>query len=467
MPIKRFLSIADTTITNSRRDTLTSSGSLSNAGAADSGQIFSIWNSTGFNTGSSENDISRILIKFNITDISNDSSIPPNAEVRLKLFDVAHPETLPRDYTLAVHPLTRAWTEGRGLDLENFYDLGVANWLFASTGQRWTLDGGDYDASIFTQPFVDGNEDLDINVSSLYAQWKSGSLSNHGVVVKLSGSEYTSDSYYKKMFSMRGSEFFFNRPCLEVRWDDSRFDDRNNAYASSSIANSIDNQNNLFYYNRVRGRLKDLPIVETTGSVFIRLYTGSISGIPIAYSTGSWYDTGIYTTSFSTVYSATQLTDVWYHHDNSTIIFTGTINSSLGRLKEFVTDYHDWSDEFVLTMPNLKSKYKPLDNPRLDLFVRNADWKATVYVKSTPEQETEFIKNAYYRVRRPLDGRTIVDFGTGSIQYTKLSYDKDSNFFFFNMSLLETGYEYQFDFLFDVDGKKSLQTDKFKFRVEV
>lgn len=469
MSIKRFIAIKDTTITNARRQTLSTSGSLSNMGAADSGQIFSVYNATGFNTSSSQNDLSRILVQFDISSISNDSDIPPNAEVKLKLFNVAHPETLPRDFKLTIHPVTRSWTEGRGLDLESYWDLGSANWLSASDGTVWSTPGGDFDyhySPELTQSFSEGYEDLEVDITSLYASWKSGSLTNNGLLLKLTSSqEYSTESFYKKMFSMRGSEFFFSRPILEFRWNDYIFDDRNNAYASSALAPLQDNLNTLFFFNRIRGQLKNIPIVEATGSIYLRLFTGTITGIPIAWATGVWSGTGIYSASFQTTYTGSSLYDVWYHHDNSTVLFTGTINNSLGRMKQHTVDYYDWNDEFVLSMPNLKKNYKINDKQRLDLFVRKRIWQANVYLKASQDQEQEFIKKAYYRVRRPIDDKTIIDFGTGSIEYTRLSYDKDGNYFNFDMNILEPGYEYEFNFLFDIDGKKSVQTDRFKFRV--
>lgn len=467
MAIKRFFATADTSIVNCYRGDLTSSAELSNMGAADSLQVFSAWNQNGFETSSLENGISRILIKFNISDISGDSEIPPNAQVYLKLFNVAHDETLPKNFTLSIHPLTKSWTEGRGLDMDDYWDLGNANWQYASDGNAWENDGGDYSSvTEFTQSFVNGTEDLEVEISTLYASWKSGSLSNNGVIVKFHSSmEYSTESFYKKMFSARGTEYFFSRPCLEVRWDDSLFDDRNNAYFSSALVPGSENINKLILFNRARGRLVDVPVVETTGNLYVRYFSGNITGIPVTFSTASWYKTGIYTTSFYTTHTGS-LIDAWYNHDNSSILFTGTINSSLGRLKDVSIDYFDWNDEFVLSMPNLKKVYKTSDNPRLDVFIRKADWQANVYVVATQEQETEFVKNAYFRVKRPIDDRTVIEFATGSLKYTKLSYDKDGNYFNFNMNLLEPGFEYQFDFMFDIDGKLMLQPHKFKFRVE-
>lgn len=470
MPVLRFSASADTTITNARREWLNSSGSLANMGAADSLQVFSVYNETGFNTSSFENSISRILIKFNHADIVSSTNIPPNAEIRLRLFNVAHEESVPRNYTLTVHPLTKSWTEGDGLDLNNFMDLGAANWYSASDNVLWENLGGDFSLTgSFSQSFEKGIEDLNIDISSLYALWKSGTVINNGLLIKLAGhnEDYLSTSYYKKMFSARGSQYFYNRPCLEARWSDVLFDDRNNAYYSSALAPADDNLNTLIFFNKIRGQLKNIPIIEATGSIYLRLFSGTIdtSSIIVTYATGAWVATGTYSAQFYTTHTGT-LYDAWYHHDNSTLLYTGTINESLGRLKSFNDDYFDYSDKFILGMPNLQSRYKQNDNPKLMLFIRKKDWQANVFDTSNEDSETEYIKKAYYRIKRPIDNRIVVDFGTGSVEYTRLSYDKNGNYFNLDMRILEEGYQYELEYMFDIEGQQIIQPQTFKFRVE-
>jgi hypothetical protein len=43
-------------------------------------------------------------------------------------------------------------------------------------------------------------------------------------------------SYYTKKFFARSSEFYFDRPNIEARWDSTRRDNRGNFYFSSSLA---------------------------------------------------------------------------------------------------------------------------------------------------------------------------------------------------------------------------------------
>ena len=62
----------------------------------------------------------------------------------LKLFNAKTPFTLPQDFTLVVAPVSMSWMEGSGLDMDEYQDLGVANWEFAATGSTWPTIGGDY-----------------------------------------------------------------------------------------------------------------------------------------------------------------------------------------------------------------------------------------------------------------------------------------------------------------------------------
>ena len=65
-------------------------------------------------------------------------------------------------------------------------------------------------------------------------------------------------SYYTKKFFARSSEFYFNRPVLEARWDSTRRDNRANFYLSSSLAPAAENLNSLYMYNYIRGNLRDI-----------------------------------------------------------------------------------------------------------------------------------------------------------------------------------------------------------------
>lgn len=467
--IKRSYAIADTQITNGKRTNLLLSGVLANMGRADSGEIFSIFNSDGISTQSYQNDVSRLLFKFDIASILADTEIPTSSAVYyLRLFNVKHDDTLPRNFITVVHPVTKSWDEGNGLDIDNYLDTGSANWISSSEGTTWQSTGSDFNANYaYSQTFTNGFEDLEIDITSLVSVWKSGTLANNGLVVKLTSShEYSSQSYFKKSFSMRGTQYWFSRPCIEIRWNDYKFDDRNNSYFSSALAPASDNLNSLYLYNRVRGQLVDIPGIET-GSVYVSLFTGSTpsTGNYIANSTGVWVATGTYRAQFYSTYTGT-LYDFW--HSNVPVqVPTASYFSSTVVMKNFLEDYHTNNDEFIISMPNLKQYYHMNDKARLDLMIRKRAWKANIYTTMLQEQSKEYIKKAYYQIRRSLDSKIVVDFGTGStVSQTQLSYDKDGNYFNFNMNILEPDYQYEILYIFDIEGKKTLQKDKFKFRVQ-
>ena len=59
----------------------------------------------------------------------------------------------------------------------------------------------------------------------------------------------------------------------------------------------------------------------------------------------------------------------------------------------------------------------------------------------------------------------IIPFGTGSIETTRLSYDKNGNYFDFNMNSLAPRNVYRIVFLFDNNGQKQLIDEGFKFKL--
>jgi len=140
MAIKRYVASKDTTITNAFRANLSTRGTGSNMGASDVLETFSIFAQA--NTGSSE--LSRILIQFPTSDISTDrtaTNIPASGSVSfyMRMFNVAHGTTLPKNFTLSARPVTKAWQEGDGIDMNEYRDetydlLEGANWDVAQSG---------------------------------------------------------------------------------------------------------------------------------------------------------------------------------------------------------------------------------------------------------------------------------------------------------------------------------------------
>ena len=519
MAIKKFTANVDNTIVNTFETNMSTRATGSNSGQADIVEVYSIWArqqiSSSATSGSQE--LSRVLMKFPISDISSSrvsNIIPASGRVNfyLRVFEAEHSRTIPKNFELVVQAISRSWEEGDGMDLTTYKDLTKneegSNWMRASKAAAWSSVGGDYHANpTFVQYFTGGIGDVEINITELVEEWIHGNKSNYGLGIRLSSSyeayysgstgadvdgivhnpDGAKKSYYTKRFFARGSQYYFKRPVLEARWDSVTRDDRADFHYSSSLATDDDNFNTIFLYNYVRGRLRDIPAIGTS-DIYVSIYTGSVtSSLPSSKServllegsadggavthtsaTGSHVSTGIYkceiclTNSYDDRHT---YYDVWHSADNaSTYVeyFTGSI-------KPKVLDASMGSRDpvYFINITNLRNSYMNNQNARFNVYIREKNWSPTVYSKASQEVETLTIRSASYRVIRTRDGIEAVPHETSSVLSTGLSYDASGNYFNFDMKLLQPGYEYGFKFAFYDDelGSWQEQDRLFKFRV--
>ena len=644
MAIKKYLANADTTITNAYKANLSTRGTGSNMGESDVLEVFSILG----HASTSSVEKSRALVQFPVSDISSDRTsgdIPLSGNVKffLRMFNCPHGQTLPKKFDMHILPVSRSWTEGQGLDMEEYSDEGAANWIMASTAlqpqktdvkfittneqnlkqeyislynaenqrfnfvfttqvgesfsgslpgieivvpltgnmttvkamanvlsgsiktyetglsasvsfedtgdatgatvritttgskgvsgsfqgtvstshltvniaqyggkTRWSSEGGDFHEVGYTagrnlphymKNFQHGTENLELNITALVEEWIAAESTvdsdreNYGVVLKMSGSYEDGSlnrSYYTKKFFARGSEFFYKRPQIEARWDDSKRDDRNNFFRSSSLANGADNLNTIYLYNYVRGQLRNIPVLGgASGSndahtqINLQLFpSGNIKNqvikaktLPIGGGvtvegatvvTGGWVSTGIYSASVAFTGSEGEIFEVWSKPSG---VSQGIqlVTGSVFNVKKMDSLVYNPSTSYVTTIKNLKSSYSQSDKARFRLFVRPKDWQPNIYTVASNTAEPTTIDNAYYRVFRIIDEFEVLPFGTGSgtqNKYTRLSYDKDGNYFDLEMSIFESGYSYGIQFAYDIDGRYVVQDKVFKFRVD-
>ena len=468
MAIRRYVANADNTISNGYQENLATRATGSNMGLADVSEVYSIYG----RESSTSSELSRIITKFDISSISSDrtaGTIPASGQVSfyLRLYNAETSNTVPKDFKLVVEAISRNWNEGDGLDLENYKDLGVSNWISASDGVAWTTAGGDYHAlPTFEQTFETGLEDLEIDISTLVEQWIAGSKTNYGVGVRLTSSlETAADSYYTKRFFARGTQYFFKKPVIEARWNSSIQDDRGDFYMSSSLAPATENHNPLYLYNYVRGQLTNIPDVAT-GEIYVDLYE-TLGGTALTQvlntpATGGFVSTGIYSCSVCITGTYSTLRDVW--HTGGVEYFTGSVSP-----EEFAaTSFSNGNTRYVTNIKNLRSKYFCEEEARFNVYVRNKNWSPTIYTVASTEIENTIIPSASFRVYRVLDGLNVIPHGTGSDLQTALSYDVSGNYFNLDMSLLEPGYEYGIKLAFYDSQRQSWleQDQKFLFRVE-
>ena len=375
-----------------------------------------------------------------------------------------------------------------------------------SAGTPWTSVGGDFTTATADDfvdvSFPDGDEDVDVDITAIVENWikSSSPNANYGLMVKMSSSYETyfssstgaatgsilhnvngsKRSYYTKKFSARGTEFFFKRPALEARWDDSRRDDRGKIFMSSSLVPAADNLNTLYLYNYVGGKLTDIK-GSTTEYPNLKLYYSSGStpeGLPRTFiasntsvnnKTAARISTGVYSVSFAinddqfpTEYP--YLVDVWNHETKE--IHTGS--AMLPKARGFSNT--NPNSQYVLSVTNMREFYNQNETARFRVHIRKKDWSPTVYSKATTAVEAEYVQSASYEIYRVVDDEVVVPYGTGSNYWdaqTKLSYDVSGNYFDLSMKLLEPGYMYgiRISIYEDSIGSYREQPYTFKFKV--
>ena len=492
MAIKRYYAEADNTITNAFQENLTTRGTGSNMGQADILETFSIY----AQESATSTELARIILQFPVSQIISDKNanlIPASGvSYYLKMFNARHPHTLPKNYKLNVLAVSASWEEGNGLDMEGYTDVTFdkigSNWTRRTGSTSWTTAGGDYHASpAYAASFDKGDEDLEVNVTTLVEQWIAGTKENYGFGVHLSSSFEASSSanpdgarvsYYTKKFFARSSEFYFDRPVLEARWDSSRRDNRGNFYFSSSVAPAAENLNTLYMYNYIRGNLRDIagdsnaiPVLNlyySSGSVpeGSALYFRNSSNTAVNFLSSSRESKGVYKASFSVTGGAVTstypyLVDVWTLSGSE--LHTGSVISPL----DFGFSNFNPNSKYVINVKNLKSKYSRGQTERFRLYVREKNWSPNIYTVAKTTPPNKLIESASYQICRSPDKKIVIPYGTGSVGETMLSYDSDGNYFDLDMDLLEAGYTYELKFSFYEDSLSSYREQPYNFKIRV
>lgn len=478
MSIKRYKAAKDSTITNAYYDSLKSRAVQSNMGASDSLEIFSLYG----RASEEETEVSRVLIYFSMEQIEQDRKNSKIGDVGktqfvLKLSNIEHRDSTPNQFTVCVNPLSSVWEEGLGLDMESYKDKDAVNWISSSYGTKWEKQGGDYEQNIeFKQYFETGLEDLELDITELVEMWLTGSLPNHGVIIRLSSSqENSTTSYYTKKFSSRGSEYFYNRPWIEARTDDSTKDDRSRFYRYADWAPMEENYNTLYIYNKYKGGMHNFPTVGT-GSMKVALYTSRTPPLPppllqisgtdennasVLYATGSYVSPGIYKCDVCINTEEEVIYDIWYNEDNSFAVAGGPIY-----VKDPNMETTGVEDNIIYNIKNLKNSYSTSDQSTIQVFSRLKSWNPNSYTSVSKQDNIYLPENLYYKVFRVVDGKEIIPYGTGSFNHTRLSRNKDSSFFQLDFGLFEPGYSYGMKFV-AIDRQKIIESkETFKFRVE-
>ena len=509
MSIKRYIASEDNTLTNAYQENLTTRATGSNIGAADVMEIFSIYGQAVSGNPTKSTELSRAIIRFPISRISSDrtsGNIPKSGSVNfvLRLYHAETDQTTPKDAVYKIQALAQSWEEGYGTDLHLYEDISTnttgSNWVYASfnPATKWNNQGGSVLSSSaspapeYSTKLANGDEDIEVDITSMVEEWVAGNITNYGLMLKLTSSqegsasanypEYSNPtgstiSYYTKRIFARTSEYFYKRPVIEARWDNSKQDDRGNFQYSSSLASATDNFNTIYLYNYVRGRLKNIPVVED-GEIFVSLFSGSSNNTAPTgtklkffngkqYVTGGQISTGIYTASICITSSRTEpltrLFDVWSNGETGSIqywtssiepVVIGAANNTL-------------EESYVTSIENMKNDFRQDEKYRFRVFIRERNWNPNIYTKANATVKPYIVESGSYRIYRITDNQDVVRHGTGSVKFTKLSYDISGSYFDLDFDIFEKNYQYGIKFAYynSYTNCYEEQSEVFKFRV--
>jgi len=195
------------------------------------------------NSDASVINVSRILMKFNLTAISSSivqGVIPTTAKYYLNMYD-ANPTQLATSQSLYIYPISQSWTMGDGKFTDFPTTTEGVSWRYKTgenTADQWSSGSNDtggnwYSGSgqVASQSFDHETTDFRANVTELVSQWLNLSIPNEGFMIKRSGSlgnENTGSGAAEGNSTKFGNFSFFSSdthtvypPKLEIVWDDS------------------------------------------------------------------------------------------------------------------------------------------------------------------------------------------------------------------------------------------------------
>jgi hypothetical protein len=487
---------ADTYITNKIID-----GSRvedANVGRAGTLDLFKLYDETLSGSTGNHTELSRLLIKFDISRIAAlaSSSLDVNSSnfrASLRLKDVQTNLPAPRDFTVSVFPLARNFDEGDGRDVASFTDLGAASYISSSNGTTWAISGayssgaiGDVGVDYFSsgnlqdglgvrsleskQTFDTGNEDLFVDVTDVVSATIGNVVANHGFILSFTSSQESDTiTRFVKRFASRHVIQESLRPRLEIHFNDAVFDSHAGAYFDAS--------GSLYLRNFVGSTLSNVMSAsqQLTGSncMQVILSTGSFSKIVSASqeTIGNNRVTGSYKSSFyisaqdsSVVSGSLRLSDhisssgslvlseTWKSADSSVTFLSTFLTCSLPTRSAF----NAVPRKLNVRTTNCLSKFSQNSSYTLRVFAYDADYEpsATRVPKPTRSQLPE----TYYSVR-DLDGATYIPFERvhGG---TRLSTDEGGLFFNLYTDGLPRGKLLTIDYLVIDRGSEYIVNDK-------
>ena len=492
------------------RDTwITEASVTSNFGAS---PILEIWEKV--NLLDKRKQFARILTKFTLSSLSasiiNDATYPdPRTDSSVSAFVVMrnakHGQVQADDFTLWAFPLTATWTEGKGLDNDNYSNTGYADAVSATKTQAWNDNNGQtggnaflgfatgiYDSNSATQYFENGQEDLKLDVTDYfkaYLNYSSGTSiadggsADHGFLVRMSNAQACKDateaaaagvnasvsglSFWTKKFYARETNTR-KAPYFQLERPGSIKDDRGAIRFSKS--------GNLYYFSLVDGVLTDLngtgPFPgHVTLSAYAAFDTDSITGLTPAALTASRFSKGVYRLQVGSAgpeSATTPLTGINLGLSSATSFSDSWTVTTAG---EFRTDTFDFTcilptsghknyttANYQVAIADMKDQYPKGSTQRIRVLVtdKTTQWEAVT--GSSTAAKVSVVTDGTVSIRE-----TVTD--DVEVEPFAISYDENGNFFDLDTNLLYDGMEYKIVLKLNVRGNTIFydRPDKWSF----
>ena len=487
----------DTYVTNRVVGTTVSSSikTSANVGAAATIDLFKLYGTSYDDQQNPRTELSRGFIHFDLQplrDLVSNSNINishSSFNCRLQLFDVYGGQPTPREFYVSAFPLSRSFSEGEGRDVVYYSDYDACNFLTSSfvDGAWYTTGCGlagyaesscDYITSSIVlggssleakQYFSSGEEDLNLDVTTIVSATLAGILPDNGFRLSLTSSQENDEfSYFVKRFASRSAYNESKRPRLLVRYDDSIHDDSQILRFDAAATIFLRNYENDQLSNIMSG--SSLTPVVGNDCLTLKLTTtrSDGSGSYSLYVTGSQhydganYHTGVYSASFTiptsdpilkrelSISGSVSFTPVWSSLDGTVGYFTGSALSvgAPNRSTALVS-----SNELVVTAMGLSSVHRTDEQVlvRLNIFSYSAPYIKSV--KRPVELPCIVVKRAFYQIRDHVTNEVLIPFDE-SYNSTRVSSDTAGMYFYVDMSSLPENSSYVIDALIYSGGIK-------------
>jgi hypothetical protein len=457
------------------------------------------------------NELTRLLVHFDLSALRTDYSsglfdiTSPTFKCELKLTDVYGGQTTPRNYTVRVYPLSRSWQEGRGKDVVYYQDQDYVNFLTASfisgSVSAWFASGanakgllGSADIDVIasgslgagivslssTQDFVDGTEDLSVDVTRIVSATLCNLLPDQGFRISFDESyENDNKTRFVKRFGSLQSIDPQIRPKLVVKCD--------NSVISHQSSFCFDYRGSIFLNNYVRGTPSNLvsgsSLTQITGSncLLVKLWTyySSSTGQQqyVQYVTasqhlvGTKYITGVYSASFTVPSSNSHIKELIRRTRLTGSTTPVTLKEDWISMDESVAYYSSSLDvrtpnsvvvgsnprHYQVSIPNVQNVYAEDDVVRFRVFVYDRSNPLYKFTR-VPIEEPSVVLEAHYSIRDTITDKIVIPFDTTN-NSTRLSSDGEHLYFDAWMESLYANRAYVIDIMLLDGGQREIYYD--------